>query len=490
MLHIPSIPKSELRCAHYRVTLNGQPAPVWLARVSAVPLNRVWNGKTRPLDQTEPAGFCLFTMDEPVEVEIEPLIDPIESVEIRPFVFGIEPVVENGRIRFTMQKPQYLTLQLNDQHNALHLLPSAPHDYGVVPGENLRYYGPGVHEVGIVDLQSNETVYIDDGAVVYGAFRAANSEHIRILGRGVIDGSLLPRPDDVRIRWNQYGEEMRWFLGNFCGCCSFFRCKDVVIDGPVLRDPNMWTVVAHLSEEVHVRNVKLFGWRPNCDGVDFCNSKHCSLRDSFLRNYDDAVVIKGLTYCDKLQAARGEDADVDDILVEDCVVWCDWGHALELGIETAADRMRNITMRRCHVIKSSFSSIDVGCVFRALVSDILFEDCSVENDDINLPPVFQTSDDEKYSFTPSDFVPEMLTARVCEWVADTSGERGNLRNVTFRRITCRSKYQPACAVEGYDAGHTVEGVVFEDIVWNGQKLDTPEKLKLRINEFTNDIVVR
>ena len=152
--------------------------------------------------------------------------------------------------------------------------------------------------------------------------------------------------------------------------------------------------------------------------------------------------------------------------------------------------MENVTMRRCHVIKSSFSSIDVGCVFRALVTDILFEDCTVQNDDINLPPVFQTSDDEKYSFTESDFVPEMLTARVHIWVADTAGERGNLRNVTFRRITCRSKYQPACAVAGYDETHTAENVVFENIVWNGQVLDTPEKLKLQVNEYTKNITVR
>ena len=479
MLFIPEIPASENRCAEYRVTLNGQPAPVWAARVSRYPINREWVGRPRALEQSEIAGFCPFTMDEPVRVCVEPLLRPIESVELRPRAFGVEPTVGNGVISFTLEKPQYITLQLNGQFGALHLFPSAPKDYGVRPGPGVRYYGPGVHEVGAVTLSSGETVYVDDSAVVYGAFFAKDAENIRILGRGVIDASMIPRPD-ISYGFEQPGD----------GMISFTRCSNITLDGPILRDANLWTVVTNLCGNVRIENVKELGWRPNCDGIDLCNSRHCTVRNVFSRVYDDVIVIKGLKLNDQA-CGFGPEADADDILVEDCVLWCDWGRALEIGLETAANEMRNIVHRRCHVIKSSFESIDVACAFRGNVHDLLYEDCSIENDSLNLRPVFQTRDDEKYEVNgEDDYTPTALAVRIFQWAGDPTGERGQVNRVTFRNIDLWSVRQPDCVLLACGEDHRIADTVFENIRWNGAALDTPEKLRLRESNFVDRTAVR
>ena len=47
----------------FTVWLNGKELPVQKARVSAFPLNRVWPGKQRDMDQTEWTEFVSFDLD-------------------------------------------------------------------------------------------------------------------------------------------------------------------------------------------------------------------------------------------------------------------------------------------------------------------------------------------------------------------------------------------------------------------------------------------
>ena len=70
----------------FTVWLNGKELPVQKARVSAFPLNRVWPGKQRDMDQTEWTEFVSFDLDCEGKGELEIRSDEgkMESVEIRP----------------------------------------------------------------------------------------------------------------------------------------------------------------------------------------------------------------------------------------------------------------------------------------------------------------------------------------------------------------------------------------------------------------------
>ena len=54
----------------FAVSVNGQAAPVRVARVSAVPFNCRWPGHQRPFSQSEPAWFVGFAMDEPAALRV------------------------------------------------------------------------------------------------------------------------------------------------------------------------------------------------------------------------------------------------------------------------------------------------------------------------------------------------------------------------------------------------------------------------------------
>ena len=58
---------------------------------------------------------------------------------------------------------------------------------------NVLYYGPGVHEVGQITMQSGRTLYLAGGAIVRGWVVGNNLDNVTVRGRGYFDGSIYPR---------------------------------------------------------------------------------------------------------------------------------------------------------------------------------------------------------------------------------------------------------------------------------------------------------
>ncbi|HSW46035.1 MAG TPA: hypothetical protein VLM89_10740 [Phycisphaerae bacterium] len=86
-------PGDEDLSSDYKVTVNDETAPVYRCRVSAVPLNQVWPGYQRPIDQTESASFAYWDMEGPVHVRVEAARAP-KTVAIRPSSLGVKPTVD------------------------------------------------------------------------------------------------------------------------------------------------------------------------------------------------------------------------------------------------------------------------------------------------------------------------------------------------------------------------------------------------------------
>ncbi|MBR5626378.1 MAG: hypothetical protein IKW74_02005, partial [Thermoguttaceae bacterium] len=78
---VAPIPYGEAVSEDYTLSVNGLAVPVYSCRVSAVPLNQIWPGYQRPLDQTELAGFACWEMDGAVQVTVDSK-STVESVVI------------------------------------------------------------------------------------------------------------------------------------------------------------------------------------------------------------------------------------------------------------------------------------------------------------------------------------------------------------------------------------------------------------------------
>ena len=118
-------PDGEKLSEDYTLRINGQPVPVYSCRVSAFPLNQVWPGYQRPMDQTELASFAYWGMSGPVTVEVSAK-RAFESVAVRPTSRGIKPAIKGRVITFRLPKAGQVTVELDGTHCALHLFADPP----------------------------------------------------------------------------------------------------------------------------------------------------------------------------------------------------------------------------------------------------------------------------------------------------------------------------------------------------------------------------
>ena len=452
-------PAEETLCADYSLRVNGLAVPVYSCRVSAVPINQVWPGYQRPLDQTELAGFAHWGMTGPVTVEVTAK-RPFTNAVVRPGARGIQPAVNGQRVTFTLAKPGQLTLELNGRHHALHLFADPPEPAAPKPdAPGVRYFGPGVHRPGKIQLKSGETLYVAGGAVVYTAVEARGATGARILGRGIIDTSGYDRDKGG-------------------GCVRLTDCSDVKIEGVILRDPDVWCLSAFGCRNLEIANVKLIGlWRYNADGIDLCNCQNASVRDSFVRAYDDAIVLKGLNW----GKSGFQDRPVRTVRVERNVLWCDWGRALEIGAETSAPEFADIVFRDCDVIRTTHIAMDIQCGDRALVHDVRYENIRVETDDVSPSPKMQASRDERYVENPADtYVPNLLVIIIAKNFYSQDTERGAVRDISFKDISVTGRRAPRSFFQGLDAQHGVQDITIENLRFNGKPAATAAEAGLAL----------
>ncbi|MBR2950988.1 MAG: hypothetical protein IKC46_14220 [Lachnospiraceae bacterium] len=496
-MKIAALPKTEALCERFTVTLNGQPAPVAAARVSAMNYNWGWPGHQRPLDQTEIAGFVRCESNEPVEV-CAVVKENVSEVCVRPLSKKIAVTEDSGKMTFTLPGPGQYVLEPNDWHEALHIFVAPEVE---LPAADTLYFGPGVHEIGLMELFDDQTVVLDAGAVVYGGFVAFGRKNITITGTGILDGSWEVRTSQTQLVsalgiWQDVSDR-DYFLDNkqlrayieehkvLNGCIRLHNCKNCTIEHITCRDSSTFTIVPAACENILIDDVKLIGmWRYNSDGVDYFNSKNCVLKNSFLRNFDDCVVLKGM-------CGWGH-KNLENIITENCVVWCDWGRALEIGAETNADEYCNIIFRNCDVIHGSWLQLDIQHHNDAYIHDIIFDDIRCEYTRHQSGLKFQESEEQTYEEAKMLFEqPMLLGAFFMDMGLFGPGHSGqNVERIRFKNIQVIADegiYMPKCGFEGFNTDNHVEDVVIENLTFNGKKLTEAGEANLQCNEFAWDI---
>ena len=488
-------------CEDYSVKVNGQAVALHSARVSAVPFNRRWPGHQRPMEQSEAVQFLLMAADQPLEFEITPCRPfDVRQLKIRPRSLGIVPEVVGGKIRFTLPRPAYFTVEPFGRNRALHLFVDDLEGPLVDGGrEDVIYFGPGEHDVGFIELRSGQTLFLDEGAVVYACVRAKDADDIRIVGRGILDNSR----NRERILFAADSTDAEMAVNNTVRehTVQLEYCNRVVIDGITVRDSLVYIIRPIGCRGLSIRNVKIIGcWRYNSDGIDMHNCVDVHIDHCFIRTFDDSICIKGFDCFyegDVEQAVRkamyrgGKSYDVfRNVLVENCVIWNDWGKCLEIGAETRAEEISDIWFRNCDLIHLTGPALDCMNVDYADVHDVTFSDIRIEADDGLPKPIIQRSDSEVYPDEPPAYVPYTVSMSV-EFHREYSAggtRRGKNRNVTFRHIDWYGESSPGARFGGFDEAHRTENVRICGLYWNGSPVLRLEGDRWQVREFADCVL--
>jgi hypothetical protein len=464
-------PKGEPVSADFSVSVNNKPLFVYQARVSAMPVNQVWPGYQRPLEQTELASFCYFDADEEVEIEIESTKE-VNNVAIRPLSSGIQPAIEGNNIKFKIKKTCQLVVEINDWHKALHIFAN-PVGKDVIDksAKDVLYFGPGIHNAGIISARDNQTIFIAGGAVVNGVVVAKNVKNLKITGRGIIDASMFER-------------------GGAGYLISMDSCENVAIDGVILRDPTIWTVVFQESQKLIISNIKLVGhWRYNADGIDIVNSSHVRIENSFIRAFDDCIVIKGLTR----NRSNRPGSSFSDIQVDNCVIFNDWGFAIKFGTETFADSIQDVIFRNCDIIHYVHGAMGIHNSNQAHIYDVVFDEMRVEEPivqnvylDLKDNPIRDISNTGRNQNNPES-LGKLFYISIYKKPDLGDTLRGKVDHIIFRNIHYSGIHYPQSSFVGFDDDHEVTNIIFEKVFIHGKLISDVKAGNFMVGRFVKNI---
>lgn len=420
-----------------RVWLNGQ--EVTTIYETAVSHQRYWT--ERPALSTTPVAIA--TCEGSCEVVIEFLDVQVESAVVRPLALGIEPEIRDGKVCFTLEEPANLTIEYNGQvQGALHLFVDEPD--ADKPDENtpkVKYYGPGVYKDVIITPRSNETIYLDEGCIIYGQIFCGLGKNFTIAGHGVICGSIYDRYEDTIVPIS---------LTN----CSNFTIRDITI-----LDPSAWTVNLLKCKDATIDNVKIVSARSNSDGFTFQNCHNITVTNSFVRSWDDSLVVKGYN------------GDVSGITFDGCTIWTDLAQSCEIGYETRAKVIEDIAFRNITVLHNFHKPvISIHNSDQAAVRNVTFENIIVEDAQMG----------------EGDGTPYLIDFTTTESQWSASIIRGTIDGVTIRNVQVLSGKKPSIRIWSNDESSRIDHVTISGLMILGEKITSFDQIVYEASPYNGE----
>ncbi len=364
----------------------------------------------------------------------------VNRVSIHPLSRAIQASSSGTMVTFSLPGPGKYFIQIDslpplflfaDPIEQEHFSPSTP---------GILYYGPGVHRAGYITLRDSETVYLAPGAIVYGGIRAKGVHHVRVLGRGILDGA-----------------------SEFDQMVLVEDCRDVRVEGVMIRNGLGWTNTLVHSDGVSYRGVKVISFGPAGDGIDPLGSRNVTIADCFLRCTDDCIAIKAPT--------RGQ--NVKNVLVErNVLIGFAFSDGVTIGFETNADSISTVTVRNCDVILArggsrveGHSGFSIICDGPAVISHVLYENVRVEKSEIKLFEL-NITDGTKYGVGPPGYINDVM-----------------LKNVSWA-------HEGPIVLKGFDEQHRIQSVTFENCTVAGSPLRALQQKVMHIGGFVDEVAVR
>lgn len=406
-----------------------------------------WNARVDH-DRPQDASMVYFDFTGTVELRIQKNNGSFSKVAIGPRTDAPKPVVRDGRVYITLDKPKNFAVFFDDDrlHN-LHVFAGAP--IAAPEGANIRRFGPGLHVPegggGTFDIKSGETVYMDGGAVLKGTFNVVDAKNVRILGRGLILPSAAGKGAQFKIE----------------------KSQDVTVEGLIVNQVDAGTGHAVMSKDVRIVDVKGISGGQWTDGFNIYSSERVSLDRMFLRTSDDCVTV---------YAHRGEIyGDSRDVKVTNSTLWADVAHTMFVGLHGNSvnpETIERITFDNIDVIDMDEDDPDFEGVMSIvagdsnLVRDVTFSNIRVDRIEEGKLFQFRVAFDKKYNTSPG---------------------RG-IQNVLLRNVSYSGEGMPSASlIAGYDGQRGIDGLLLDNVTIGGRKIDLRDPGVVQVGPFVTNL---
>lgn len=404
---------------------------------------------------TAPVAFFDFEGSVNVEITIKD-VEKIENVVVRPLAYGIKPSISGNSISFKLDYPtNYVVEYNNDPTKAIHLFTNTIEKDKPDPNnlpENMIYIGPGVYKADAIPIESNKIVYLAGGAYVFGQIRGENVENVTIKGRGILSGDLYKRTQ----------------ASEFTIPIEFRHSKNIKIEDITILNPAGWAISAYFVDGLNIDNIKIITSRANGDGVSLQSCKNVHVKNSFIRSWDDSLVVKNY-----------DGGSTENIKFENIVIWTDLAQSMEIGYETYGEKIENVSFENITVLHNFHKPIiSIHNADNAHISNISYKNITVED-----AQIIGDNPAENYD----DFFIDLQIAYNQLW-STSREERGTIDNVTIDNVVILDgKDDLVSRIGGYDEDHMITNVSINNLTYKGKKVKSPEDLNFVINQYTSGI---
>lgn len=398
----------------------------------------------------------IFDFEGKVNVKIKIPGKNITTAKITPEAYQVTPQIEGDTVSFALEYPTCYTLEFNNQtEDVVHIFANPIEENTPDPSNipsDMIYIGPGVYKSDAIPVSSNKTVYIAGGAVVYGNIRASHVENVTIRGRGIISGDIYPRTK----------------ASEFTIPFEIRNSKNITIEGLTFLDSAGWTINAYFIEGLLINNIKIVTARANGDGISLQSCKNALVKHSFVRSWDDALVVKNYD--------RGT---TENIRFENIIIWNDLAQSMEIGYEAYGDYIKNVVFNNITILHNFHKpAMSIHNADDAHISDIIFNNITIEDAQMN-------GDNQKENY--DDFLIDLNILYNLEWTK-SGQQRGTIDKVIFNNIVVKSgKTDLNTRINGFDANHKVTNVQFSNIQYLNKQVKSAADLNATNNDFTDKI---
>lgn len=380
-----------------------------------------------------------FDFSGMVKIQVTYTASRVDAAAIRPHSLGIETLLNENTISFTLDQPRDLMLEINgDKWKALHLLtnaidPAAPTE----DSDDVWYFGPGINQGSATSLvtdginlmvPSGKTVHLAGGAFITFRLNYVDVSNSALRGHGFILG---PK-----------GGYIQRELG---GAIHMSRASNIRVEGVTSLGAMGFSLSAGECKDVTVDRYRSFSSAGNGDGIDFFCSSNIIIENCFLRNSDDTIA---------LYSHRWDwYGDSTNILIQNCVLLPDVAHAINMGTHgnpAKPETTSNVAIRNIDILDHEENQLWYqGCIAINAADENLFQDIHVE--DVRVERITRG---------------QLVNIRVMQNSMWTTAPGRGIRNVTFKNVSLNmhdSKVVNPSVILGYDQSRGIENVTFENL---------------------------
>ncbi|ASA23486.1 glycosyl hydrolase family 28 protein [Paenibacillus donghaensis] len=437
------------------------------------------------MHQVRNASMVYFDFVGEVEVEIISNAESVSSVAIRPLSYNISYTRQDNTIRFILNSPKNLSLEINgDRYHNLHIfageiMKNEPdlQEFGILhiqPGTHSAvdllnkftevdpitgkepstlYFAPGLHQVlpqGLL-IPSNKKVYLAGGAVVLSALECHEVENVRIWGRGVLHQARIGRDTPhggIKINFS----------------------KNVQVSGITLVNPPYNSIHVGQSSNVMITDFKAFSCTGWSDGIDCLSSSNVEVDGVFMRNSDDCFTVYGSRF-----AYSG---DSRNITLKNSTLWADVAHPTFIGChgdhEHGGDILEDIHFENIDILEHHEPQQEyLGCMAinagdENIVRNVRYENIRVEPFENGRLFDLRVFFNAKYNPAP--------------------GKR--IENIHFKDIVYNGLEEYPSQIIGFNEERMVDGVTLENVVIRGKKVTDVEAGNIFIGEHVGQVIFK